>query len=132
MTSKRNDQPRGEQDVATAPAVPVEPGDEELGLTELLRDCLGRPAVPEGAATWKHLLVENLLRRAAEGDLKALQEIWTRLEGKPGASRAEEPDLPEISHEVALRILRAAGDDDDGDLCYEDGGGDEHRDEEDE
>jgi hypothetical protein len=94
--------------------VAIEPGDERLGLTELLRAYLDRPRKAEGAGPepWKHRLVVALLAKAEGGDLKALQEVWTRLEGRPTTAQREEPEPLVIDHELALRILRAAGDDD--------------------
>jgi hypothetical protein len=95
----------------------IKPGDECLGLTELLRAYLDRPgeAGEAGSSPWKHRLVVALLGKAEAGDLKALQEIWTRLEGRPGIAQREEPEPLVIDHELALRILRAAGDDDHAD-----------------
>jgi hypothetical protein len=93
--------------------VPIESSDDRLGLTELLRACLDRRRRPEDTGSWKHRLIASLLVRAEDGDIKALQEIWTRLEGKPGTSQRAEPDLPQLSEEVALKILLAAGDDGD-------------------
>jgi len=105
-------------------SVRVEPGDEDLGLTELLRECLDRPVEVGGAETWKHRLITILLRKAEGGDLKAIQEIWTRLEGKPGLIPPTEPDVPEMNEDLALRILRAAGEDEEDDVvpCREDEG----------
>ena len=105
---------RNPAEPATGPGEPVaiEPGDERLGLTELLRAYLDRTgrAGGTGPSPWKHRLVIALLEKAEGGDLKALQEIWTRLEGRPGIAQREEPEPLVIDHELALRILRAAGD----------------------
>lgn len=124
-TRKTTDGPAGDGSLPQE-LVPVEPGDERLGLTDLLRACLERPAGPGAAASWKHRLIAGLIRRADDGDLKAIQEIWTRLEGRPGASRDAPPELPHLTDDVVLRILRAA---DDGD---ETGDGDDARDDDDE
>jgi hypothetical protein len=44
------------------------------------------------------------------------------LEGKPGLAPRTEPDVPEMSEDLALRILRAAGEDEEDDVvpCHED------------
>jgi hypothetical protein len=50
--------------------------------------------------------VENLFNKALSGDLRAVLEIWTRLEGKPGvAERKASPPIT-IDDELARMILR--------------------------
>lgn len=114
MGTKQTDKGTGES--ASEGLAWARPGDERMSLTDLLRAGLDRPAEGEGV-TWKHRLIDGLLRRAAEGDLKAIQEIWTRLEGKPGAAHEAHRELPLFSRALSLRILRAADelDDTDGD-----------------
>lgn len=72
---------------------------------------------PDGEP-WKSILVKKLLDLAAAGNLRAIQEIWTRVEGKPGAPVTKASAPLEISDEVARRILeigREAGNDIDDD-----------------
>jgi hypothetical protein len=79
-------------------------------LTGLLRQFLDR-AGPQEGKTWKTVLVEQLLQRAADGELKAMQEVWTRIDGKPGDEVQDAPLA--IDDELARRVLLAAYDEDD-------------------
>ncbi|MGC8643976.1 MAG: hypothetical protein ACP5XB_29305 [Isosphaeraceae bacterium] len=75
-------------------------------LTELLRACIG--SVLQGAAprkTWGQLLVETLLTKAAGGDMRALLEIWARLEGKPGSAKVRPRPPLQVPDELARMIL---------------------------
>jgi hypothetical protein len=80
-----------------------------ITLTGLLQDYLVRPS-PDGRI-WAARIIEKLLEEAAGGDLKTMQEIWLRTEGKPGtgASSARVP----VSDEVARKIFAALNEDDD-------------------
>ena len=44
--------------------------------------------------------------------MRAIQEIWIRLEGKPGGVDAEESKPPDIDAEVDAKILEAGRTDD--------------------
>jgi hypothetical protein len=61
----------------------------------------------DGQGTWKERLVGALLKEAVEGNLRAIQEIWTRLEGKAGAPATPDSAPLTVSDEVARAILRA-------------------------
>jgi hypothetical protein len=61
--------------------------------------------------TWKERLVDMLVQKAVEGDVRSLQEIWTRLEGKAGSSLYAPP--PPLDDETACLVLKAVCDDDD-------------------
>ena len=63
-------------------------------------------------ATWRHRLVEVLLDQADQGNVRAIQEIWIRLEGKPGANDAEESKPLDIDPELTTKILEAGRTDD--------------------
>jgi hypothetical protein len=87
------------------------PGHErDPGLTAMLQLYLDESYSRD--ATWRHRLVEVLLEQADQGNLRALQEIWIRLEGKPGAIDPEDAALPDIDAEVASKILEAGRSDD--------------------
>jgi hypothetical protein len=87
------------------------PGQEaDAGLTAMLQLYLDESYSRD--ATWRHRLVEVLLEQADQGNLRAIQEIWIRLEGKPGALDAEDADEPEIDAELAAKILEASRTDD--------------------
>ena len=55
--------------------------------------------------TWGQFLVERLLYLAGTGELRALQEIWTRLEGKPGTNDPAARQPPDIDDDLAEMIL---------------------------
>jgi len=63
-------------------------------------------------ATWRHRLVEVLLDQADQGNVRAIQEIWIRLEGKPGANDTEESKPLDIDPELTAKILEAGRTDD--------------------
>jgi hypothetical protein len=75
----------------------------------MLRDYLVRPS-PDGRI-WGARIIEKLLEEAAGGDLKTVQEILLRTEGKPGTS-VSSARVP-VSDEVARKIFAALDDDDD-------------------
>jgi hypothetical protein len=82
------------------------PGREaDAGLTDMLQLYLDESYSRD--ATWRHRLVEALLEQADQGNLQALQEIWIRLEGKPGALDAEDAEPPNIDADIASKILEA-------------------------
>ena len=56
---------------------------------------------------WKERLVEGPAEAGVEGNLRAIQEIWTRLEGKAGAPVAADATPIDVSDEVARGILEA-------------------------
>jgi hypothetical protein len=118
MATKTSSDALTENEFVPEQYVAIEPGDEGLGLTELLRASLDRrvPKEEKSKALWKHRLIAGLLRRADGGDLKAMQEIWTRLEGKAGTSPLAEEEPIEMSRELALKLLRTASE------CEGDGG----------
>jgi hypothetical protein len=73
-------------------------------LTALLQAYLDQQN-KEGV-TWRHRLVIALLEQVDQGNLRAIQEVWLRLEGKPGASEpATAPSLV-IDDELARKILQ--------------------------
>jgi hypothetical protein len=76
-------------------------------LTDLVRACLGSDLkVDEGrSVTWGQFLVEKLINKAATGDLRALQEIWTRVEGKPGVTKVSDDPPITIDDGLAQLIL---------------------------
>jgi hypothetical protein len=79
-------------------------------LTGLLQEYLDRPGPQEGK-TWRTVLVEGLLQRAADGDLKAIQEVWSRMDGKPGEAIQDIPLA--IDDALARKVLLAAYDEED-------------------
>jgi hypothetical protein len=79
-------------------------------LTGLLQEYLDEPGPQEGK-TWKTALVEGLLRRAVDGDLKAIQEVWSRIDGRPGEAIQDTPLA--IDDALARKVLLAAYDEDD-------------------
>lgn len=76
-------------------------------LTELVRVALpslchnGQP----GSKTWGQFLVERLLNQAGAGDLRALKEIWIRVDGKPGTHDLMGQPPVEIDDELARLII---------------------------
>ena len=76
-------------------------------MTDLLRTGLDSATEPrkKSSKTWAQQLVENLIRLAIGGDLRANQEIWTRLEGKPGSSDPAARTPVEVDDELAQLIL---------------------------
>ena len=79
-------------------------------MTALLRsqvDQLG----PDGEKTWGEQIVKTLLEQAVGGNLRAMQEIWSRLEGRAGAGQISPPLA--IDDGIARKILDAVLDDDD-------------------
>mgnify|MGYP006933310055 FL=1 len=99
------------------------------GLTALLVRYLDLHGGDSGK-TWRHLLVEALLRQAIDGNLRALQEIWLRLEGKAGI--LDSPSSPSlvIDDELA-RIILQHGRDASSPRGDDEGGDDEAEDHED-
>jgi len=99
-----------------APAPGLDEGyRENLPLTTSLESSLDIRENGEGK-TWRERLVEALLKQAVEGNLRAIQEIWTRLEGKPGAAASTDSVPPVLSEEAYQKILQASrGDHDDHD-----------------
>ncbi len=81
-------------------------------LTGLLREYLDQVGPQEGK-TWRTLLIEGLLKRAADGELKAIQEVWTRIDGKPGDEVQDAPLA--IDDELARKVLLAAYDEEEDD-----------------
>ncbi|MGO9598109.1 MAG: hypothetical protein ACLP7Q_08965 [Isosphaeraceae bacterium] len=82
----------------------------DAGLTAMLQLYLDENYSSD--ATWRHRLVEVLLDQADQGNVRAIQEIWIRLEGKPGANDAEESKPPDIDPELTAKILEAGRTDD--------------------
>lgn len=83
---------------------------EPLGLTARLRDDLGRtrndrPEIAERS------VVGMLLELAVRGNPRGVQEIWTRIEGRPG-DRPEPPPF-QIDEETARKLLEFGVYDDD-------------------
>jgi hypothetical protein len=73
-------------------------------LTALLQSYLDQQN--KDGVTWRHRLVLALLEQVDQGNLRAIQEVWLRLEGKPGASEpATAPSLV-IDDELARKILQ--------------------------
>jgi len=84
----------------------------KLPFTSTLREQVGQ--IKEGAEkTWGCLLVDKLLNLAVDGNLRAIQEVWTRLEGKPGAPVTSEAPPFTVSDEVARSLLENDRDDED-------------------
>jgi hypothetical protein len=83
---------------------------EPLGLTARLRGELGRPE-PDGLEIREQSIVGTLLELAVRGNPRAVQEIWSRIEGRPGDRPASPPIA--IDDATARKILEAALDDDD-------------------
>ncbi|HKM51793.1 MAG TPA: hypothetical protein VJY33_00195 [Isosphaeraceae bacterium] len=87
------------------------PGHEtDAGLTAMLQLYLDENYSSD--ATWRHRLVEVLLDQADQGNVRAIQEIWIRLEGKPGANDTEESKPLDIDPELTAKILEAGRTDD--------------------
>jgi hypothetical protein len=84
---------------------------ERLGLTARLRDDLGRPS-PDGPWLGEQAVVDALLELAVRGHPRGVQDVWNRVEGRPG-DRPEEPPL-EIDDEIAKKILAIGRDERDG------------------
>jgi hypothetical protein len=81
-----------------------------LGPTALLRISLVQGS--HGTeASWKENLILALLEQAEQGKGRAMQEIWSRVEGRPGAPERSSPPL--IDEATARKILEAVRDDDD-------------------
>jgi hypothetical protein len=73
-------------------------------LTALLQAYLDQQN--EDGVTWRRRLVLALLEQVDQGNLRAIQEVWLRLEGKPGAVEpATAPSLV-IDDELARKILQ--------------------------
>ena len=92
----------------------VEGPRDDPRLTAFLKVTLDLREKP-GGKTWRERLVEALLEQAAAGNLRAIQEVWTRLEGKPGAADTADSAPLAVADEVARKILQAGRDDDDDD-----------------
>ena len=84
--------------------------ESDAGLTTMLQLYLDENYSSD--ATWRHRLVEVLLEQADQGNLRAIQEIWIRLEGKPGAPDGENAEAPNIGPELTAKILEAGCTDD--------------------
>ncbi len=94
--------------------VPDKDLDVQLPLTPALREQVGQRK--EGTEkTWGHLLVDKLLELAVDGNLRAIQEVWTRLEGKPGAPATAEAAPITVSEEFAQILLQNGRNDEDND-----------------
>lgn len=61
-------------------------------------------------------LTAILLARALDGDLKAIEMIWDRVGGKPVA-RQEQGEPGAFREGFEIRLIRAGGDDDDGEAA---------------
>ena len=75
---------------------------ETIGLTARLRGDLGLPG-PDGLETAEQSIVATLLELAARGNSRAVQEIWCRIEGRPGDKPAAPPIV--IDDATARKIL---------------------------
>jgi hypothetical protein len=82
---------------------------EPLGLTARLRGDVGRPG-PDRPEIYERSVVAILLELAARGNPRAVQDIWTRLEGRPG-DRPEEPPF-ELDEAIAKKLQAFTLDDD--------------------
>jgi hypothetical protein len=104
-------------------------------LTAILRIVIRKPS-GDGEPTWASLVVHRLLVLAAEGNLRAIQEIWTRLEGKAGAPGTPDPAPFQVDEDLVLSILSSGrdvedcnhDDDDDDDNTGEYDGGQDRAD----
>jgi hypothetical protein len=88
-----------------------------------LTNCLGKTleSYEDGhEKTWTERIVLALLTRANEGDLRAIQEVWNRIEGKPGSGTATDSAPIDVGHEIARKILEAGRPDDDNDAKDDD------------
>lgn len=93
------------------------PGKSHCGTTPLT-DCLGanlNVCEAGNKQTWKERIVQALLDQAVEGNLRAIQEVWNRIEGKPGAAATTDSAPLAVTNEVARKILEAGRGDDDND-----------------
>ena len=82
---------------------------EAIGLTARLRGDLGLPG-PDGLEIAERSIVATLMELAVRGNSRAVQEIWCRIEGRPGDKPAAPPIT--IDDATARKILEAALDDD--------------------
>jgi hypothetical protein len=83
-------------------------------LSELVRIGLASQRTGTGPQkTWGQFLVETLIKQGADGNLRALQEIWTRLEGRPGGAKARRRRPLEVDDKLAQLILNYGRDETD-------------------
>src|SRR5438046_7185753 len=69
-----------------------------------IRRALAR-AEAEGSGKCLNRLADQLLTKAAEGDMAALKEIGDRLDGKPAQVIAGDPEAPVYIREVMRTIV---------------------------
>jgi hypothetical protein len=82
---------------------------EGVGLTVLLRRNLGDRSA--GAETlWNVYLVLALLEQSVQGKGRSMSEVWSRIEGRPGAIEKDPP--LQLDDATVRRILEAVRDDD--------------------
>jgi hypothetical protein len=119
MSGKQKD-PADDDGEATAPNPPISIDWEAMdhvdcsSLTDMVRACISSSCKAESSQkTWGQFLVESLLTKACGGDLRALQEIWTRLEGRPGLAKSRPRPPIKIPDELAQMILNYGCDESD-------------------
>src|SRR4051794_17712665 len=83
---------------------------EPVGLTDRLREELGKPG-PDRPDLAAHSVVGKLLEMALRGNPRAVQEVWNRVEGRPG-DRPETPAAT-IDDATARKLLEFGLDEDD-------------------
>jgi hypothetical protein len=83
---------------------------DDVGLTARLRRDLGDTGT--GAEQlWNVCLVQALLEQSVQGKGRSMSEVWSRIEGRPGAIEKEPP--VQLDDATARRIMEALRDDDD-------------------
>ncbi|WP_165221868.1 hypothetical protein [Aquisphaera insulae] len=104
---------------------PLPTGRGTVGLTKLLHDSLDLPSPDDPTVSGRQKVIRQVLNLAGRGDLKTIQEIWTRLEGKPGpAFEPSEEEPGPLTEDMARRYLELAldGTDDEAQEGDEDAG----------
>ncbi len=77
-------------------------------LTFRLRNHLNKRS--SDGVSWQDRLVQGLLEFTDRGSLRAMLEIWTRLDGKPGSADPSSRDAVDIDDKLARQILELGRD----------------------
>lgn len=86
-----------------------------VSLTTLLRRALAEKATPKAAKTAAEAIVAALLKAARDGDQRAIQYVFDRIDGPAGKQAAETAPAAEDINTLRSHLERLKRPDDSGD-----------------